>query len=830
MKWMRAFFQPPIGLGADGERVTGCKEHIALSREAATEGMVLLKNDDGVLPLANGTRVALFGKGTIDYVKGGGGSGDVTVSYIKNLYDGMKEKEQQGKVTIYEPLAEFYKDYVNAEYKKGIAPGMISEPELKPALVKQAAAFTDTAVISISRYSGEDWDRCLKVVDGPSVLEQMKDVPDFFPVTKSFLEQSEEIFDRGDFYLTAKEQAMVDLVTENFEHVAVVLNVGGMVDSAWFASNDDINSVLMAWQAGMEGGLAIADILVGDASPSGRLTDTFAKEITDYPSTEDFHNSIWYSEYTDDIFVGYRYFETVPGASDKVNYPFGFGLNYTDFDWEVMEIEPGDIVDVNNVSLTAEQARNIDILVTVNVTNVGDYAGKDVLQLYYEAPDSKLTKPKRVLGGFSKTRLLKPGESQRITVRISVPEMASYDDTGVINKSSYVLEAGTYKVYLGADVRDAYELVSFDINEDVIVEELSERCKPYKLSKRMKSDGTYEELETLEYPEDKDILTRMPTEDYEGTVPYVMAEPNMQRVPWVNNNDRGFYEVALGDLSLDDFMKQLNIDELIHLTCGHRGTGITNTGSMGSIFRYGVPTVNTADGPAGLRIEPQCHVYTTAFPCATLLASTWNEDVVERVGVAGAREVKEQNIMIWLTPALNIHRSPLCGRNFEYYSEDPYLSGKIGAAMVRGIQSQHIAASVKHFACNNKETNRKESDSVVSERALREVYLRGFEIVVKESDPWTIMSSYNKLNGIKTSESYDLLTGILREEWGFNGIVTSDWWNHSEHYLEIKAGNDVKMMNGYPERVKEALDKGAITEDEIKTCAKRVLEMILKMD
>jgi beta-glucosidase len=383
---------------------------------------------------------------------------------------------------------------------------------------------------------------------------------------------------------------------------------------------------------------------------------------------------------------------------------------------------------------------------------------------------------------------------------------------------------------LGADVRDAYELVSFDISEDVVVEELNERCKPSKLTKKMKADGTYEELEVSEYPEDANVLTRMATEEYEGTIPYVMAEPNRQNVPWVPNNDRGFEEVASGDISLEEFMDQLNIDELIHLTCGHRGTGITNTGSMGSISRYGVPTINTADGPAGLRIDPHCHVYTTAFPCATLLASTWNEDVVEKVGVAGAREVKEQNIMIWLTPAMNIHRSPLCGRNFEYYSEDPYLAGKIGAAMVRGIQSQHIAASVKHFACNNKETNRKESDSIISERALREIYLRGFEIVVKESDPWTIMSSYNKINGVKTSESHDLLTGILRDEWGFGGIVTSDWWNHSEHYIEIKAGNDVKMMNGYPERVKEALDKGAISVDDIKVCAKRVLEMILKMD
>jgi beta-glucosidase len=251
---------------------------------------------------------------------------------------------------------------------------------------------------------------------------------------------------------------------------------------------------------------------------------------------------------------------------------------------------------------------------------------------------------------------------------------------------------------------------------------------------------------------------------------------------------------------------------------------------MGGLTKYGVPLINTADGPAGLRINPECHVPTTAFPCATLLASTWNPQLVTAVGVAGAKEVKENNIGIWLTPAVNIHRSPLCGRNFEYYSEDPYLAGTIGAAMVNGMQSQHIGASVKHFACNNKETNRKDSDSRVSERALREIYLKAFEIIVKDANPWTIMTSYNLLNGVHTSENKELLTDILRGEWKYEGMVTSDWWTHAEQYLELKAGNDIKMMNGYRERVEEAYEKGAITKAEIAACAKRVLEMILKQD
>ena len=238
----------------------------------------------------------------------------------------------------------------------------------------------------------------------------------------------------------------------------------------------------------------------------------------------------------------------------------------------------------------------------------------------------------------------------------------------------------------------------------------------------------------------------------------------------------------------------------------------------------------TEDGPAGVRINGECGVRTTAWPCATLLAATWNPELVEKVGKAGAEELKENNLAVWLTPAVNIHRNPLCGRNFEYYSEDPVLTGKIGAAMVRGIQSQHVGASVKHFACNNKETNRKHCDSRLSERALREIYLKGFEIIVKESDPWVMMSAYNVINGHRASENRELLEDILRGEWGFNGMVTSDWWTRGEHYKEIKAGNDVKMASGYPERVKKALDMGAITREDLERCAKRVLELIMKID
>ena len=343
----------------------------------------------------------------------------------------------------------------------------------------------------------------------------------------------------------------------------------------------------------------------------------------------------------------------------------------------------------------------------------------------------------------------------------------------------------------------------------------------------MLADGSYEMLETGEYEEEPG-LERQDLSALEGVLPEVRAIARNSRMD--QEGRTLLIDVAEGRATMDAFLDQLSDEEMIHLLGGQPNTGVANTFGMGNLPEYGVPNVMTADGPAGLRIQPQCGVTTTAWPCATLVACTWDPEAAEAVGRAGAEEVKENNIGIWLTPAINIHRSPLCGRNFEYYSEDPLVAGKTGAATVRGIQSQHIGASVKHFAFNNKETDRKDSDSRVSERAAREIYLKAFEIIVKEADPYTIMSSYNLVNGVHTSENKDLLTNILRKEWGFRGIVTTDWWTHGEHYRETKAGNDIKMANGYPERVMEALEKGYITREEIRICARRILEMILKID
>lgn len=808
-KWSRINYLPCLPLGRDGRRVTGSRKHIVQSRNAAREGMVLLKNENNVLPLSLGQKVVLMGKGTTDYVKGGGGSGDVVVDYSMTLADGMREKMAKGKVQVFDELIDFYVDNIWAQYNSGCVPGLTSEPEIPADLLERAREFSDTAIVSISRFSGEGWDRT-------SVGEaDIRREYGSWEGEDRDVNLANQIFERGDFYLSKAEEKMIETVKKNFAHVIVVMNVGGMVDSEWFYQDDRIEAVLMAWQGGIEGGGAAADIICGDANPSGHLTDTFAKSLEDYPSSAEFHKSADYVEYTDDIYVGYRYFETIPGAAERVNYPFGFGLSYTNFE----------------IALDNAMVKDQQIIFEVLVRNAGNVAGKEVVQIYASAPQGKLGKAKKVLVGFTKTFFLDPGERQLIKVSVDIKNLASYDDQGLVQKSAWVLEKGKYRFYVGENVRDAGETeFIYEVTEDRVLEQLSERLKPYGLTKRMLADGTFQEVQVEEKPQDPCGFERQDPLSLEGVLPIVRGVSGKSLLRMQMEKKPQLIDVYKGKMSLDDFLIQLPLQNRIDLLGGQPNTGLANTFGIGNQAEYGIPNVMTADGPAGLRVTADSGVTTTAWPCATMLACSWNTELVEGVGRSAALEVKENNIGMWLTPACCIHRSPLCGRNFEYYSEDPFLSGKIGAAMVNGIQSEHIAASPKHFAANNKETNRKASDSIVSERALREIYLKQFEIIVKESDPWTIMSSYNLLNGTHTSESYDLLTGILREEWGFQGMVTTDWWSLGEHYLETKAGNDLKMANGYPDRVKKAYEMGLISEEEINLAVKNILGLILKID
>ena len=799
-KWSRLLFQPSLPLDGD-KRVTGSSEHIALSRKVAEEGMVLLKND-GILPLSKEKNLAVFGKAAVDYVKGGGGSGDVYCKYVHSLVDGLTARG----ALLYKPLIRFYEDELKTQYENGRCPGMTAEPALPKELIDGAAAFADTALIVINRFSGEGWDR--------SSIECNNEFNPWESET-SMPKIAGQIFPDGDFYLTKEEINMIESVKERFGRVVAVLNIGGVIDLRWL-NDDGINAALYMGQGGMEGGDAAAEILLGMINPSGRLVDTYAGSHEDYPSTAGFHESFDYVNYTEDIYVGYRYFMTVPGAKDKVIYPFGYGLSYTSFE----------------TSLLSASDADGSFIFNVKVTNTGDRAGKEVVQLYYSAPAGVLGKPVAELGDFAKTRELQPGESQVLTLSVSRYLMSSYDDLGKIADASYVLEKGRYDFYLAKDsLRLGDRVYSFENSEDIITSKLSHRLAPVELKERMLSDGSYEALPLGEHRDiNESVIKKMEPGTEEALTPVVKMRDRFCLTTPFKKGAHILREVAEGEISLDEFVDQLTLEELIHLSGGQPNTGVANTFGFGNLPEYGVPSAMTADGPAGVRIAPETGILTTAFPCATLMASSWNTEILHAVGKAGGEELKENNLAVWLAPAINIHRSPLCGRNFEYYSEDPIVAGKMGAALVNGIQENHVGASVKHFCCNNKETNRKHSDSRVSERALREIYLKAFEIVVKESDPYTIMSAYNAVNGQRASESRDLLTGILKGEWGYKGMVTTDWWTRGEHYKEVNAGNDLKMGNGFDERLIEADKLGALDHDQLKANVKRILATILKFD
>ena len=768
-------------LGEDGKTVTCCKAHVDLAHEIAREGIVLAKNN-GVLPLKKGQKIAVFGTAQIDYVRGGTGSGQVFTPFEKTPLDGLMEKDAEGKIQLYKPLGEFYAAEVEAQRQhaedtnytaipgrkttgevqitsRDFFVGCCAEPSLPDQLLQNARNFTDTALICLSRGSGEFYDRsCTK----------------------------------GDFLLSDDELAMIETVKANFKNIVVILNMGGQMESAWLRE-DAISAVVIPWTPGMMGGLALADILVGDVNPSGKLTDTIAGVYEDYPSHDTFEESLDYVRYEEDIFVGYRYFETIPGAAEKVVFPFGHGLSYTTFARKVISAGEKDGV----------------ITVSVEVKNVGGLAGKEVVQVYYGAPQGKLGKAAKSLAAFRKTGLLAPGESETVTLTFKVSDMASYDDTGIWQKSAYILEQGDYPIYVGTSVRDVEVCYTYTVAEQFrLVQQLTERCPAIALIRRMKADGTFEAVPN-------GILR---SEEYVN-YPALPVNKTMAARP--------LSDVVEGKLTLDEFISQMDKEDLSHLLGGVPNVGIAQTMGFGGMKSFGIPAVMTSDGPAGCRVNRLSGVTTTAFPGEVIVACTWDPELSGRLAKAIALEIKENNMYAWLAPALNIHRNPLGGRNFEYYSEDPVISGKMAAAAVRGAQSQRITACPKHFAANNKEMNRRDSDSRMSERALREIYLRGFEICIKESHPRTLMTAYNYVNGRRASESCDLMVHILRKEWGFDGMIMTDWSGHGRHAVEAKAGNDLKMSKGDPSMIVRFIGDGSLTMGQAQQCARNILKTIL---
>lgn len=763
----------------------------ALVRRAAAQGAVLLKND-GVLPLKDGCRVSLFGRVQQNWFYTGYGSGgEVNRPYEVNLADGIRNCE---KLKLNEKLANKYERWC-AENKIndsvwGMWPRFYPEMPIEASEIFEASKESDCAVVVIGRSSGEDRDCSLE---------------------------------KGSYYLTDDELRLLGCVTDYFSKTVVLLNIGCMMDLKWAEKfGDKINALLILWQGGMESGNAAADILCGKENPSGKLTDTAAAEYEDYPSAKDFAN-VEFNNYTDDIYVGYRFFETF--EKEKVLYPFGFGLSYTQFSVKCESAEPAE----NGFSFN------------VTVTNTGERSGREVVQLYIQKPCTVLGNPARELAAFAKTDELKPNESQTLNLFVSMYQLSSYDSEGKSGfKSAYVTEGGLYRFYLGTDVRSAEEVYTFYEEETKLYEQLSECLAP---------ENGFEVITAVEGINGFIPVKRKCPERQTNLAQRIMKNLPSQKERSDKNNIT-LYDVANGKATMDEFISTLSLDELEAITrgdytmdspLGAKGNAGALGGVLPSLREKGVSAAITTDGPSGIRLEACCSL----IPIGTLLACTFDEKLVEEVYSAIAREMKDRGSHILLAPGMNIHRNPLCGRNFEYYSEDPLVTGKIAAAAVRGIQSCNSSACPKHFACNNQEFKRTVNDSRVSERALRQIYLKGFEICIKEAEPKNIMTSYNKVNGVYSYYNYDLCTSVLRNEWGYKGNVMTDWWNKKgkspdfpsvyDQAYRIRAQVDVLMPGGKrtgkrkPDGtlLKSLRDRNGITLAEIQRSAENVLNFII---
>lgn len=778
----RFLYQPVLPMGKDGRLVTGCKAHRTLAANAAAEGTVLLKND-GTLPLKQGAKICLFGSGAGEFLFGGGGSGRVNTTNRISLADGLQAAADRGELSFFPELVDFYvqendKIVMEAFNRMSILEYYVwnrgrvrRAPVLPEELYQRAVAFGDTAIFCLSRYSSEGDD------------------------------YGDRSGGDGDFSLWPEEQELLDRLTKDFEKVVVVLNVCGMVSTKEYKDNDRIGAVLYAMYGGSCAGEVLTDILLGKRYPSGHLQDTLANTIDDYPTTKTFREDKYFVNYTEDIFVGYRYFETF--KPEAVTYPFGFGLGYTTFD----------------MTCKSAALEKYTVKLEITVKNTGNALGKEVAQVYMRAPQGKLGKAKKVLCTFGKTRELKPGEEATLKLHFDIREFGSFDDLGKICKSAFLLEKGEYTICFGNNVRDTENCLTFSLEEDIICRRCHSYMAPRKLKERLTANGTLEALPQAEKKEHRPIRYKPKAEAPEKPFPLITAL----------EKDR-----------LDEFLAGMSLEDIGEMLYGHPMMANADTNAIGLMPKGKldvpkVPNVPTADGPAGLRTFYDSDVTATHLPCANVISQSWDLKLAQKLAVIGAREVKENNMGVWLTPALNIHRSPMCGRNYEYFSEDPLVSGLFAAWTVKGIQSQNIAATVKHYCANNKEVNRKESDSRVSERALREIYLRGFEICVKKSDPWCLMTAYNLVNGEQSSTNWEAINGILRGEWKYDGVVMTDWRAFSDLKDEVYAGSDVKMPELisvlYPKADREfdpvkALYSGDLDKAVCLNSVRRILQMM----
>lgn len=762
-------------------------KYLKTAAQVVSEGIVMLKNEHNALPLKPDEEIALFGRIQFHYYKSGTGSGGmVNVSKVTNIVDGL----QESGIKLNQELLDVYQKWDN-ENPFDLGDGWGKEPwsqkemPLEVSLAAKAATHCQTAIAVIGRTAGEEQDNSLT---------------------------------EGSYLLSSDEKQMLSTVRRHFSKMIVLLNVGNIIDMNELLEIAP-DAILYVWQGGMTGGTGTADVLTGKISPCGKLTDTIAKHVEDYPSAPYFGDPVR-NFYSEDIYVGYRYFETF--APDKVLYPFGFGLSYTTFQLETKGVE--------------ELSDKWDF--TVNVTNTGKYSGKEVVQIYCEAPQGKLGKPARILCGYEKTRTLAPGESQTVTISVNKAQIASYDDSGISGHAHcFILEEGDYYFYVGTDVRRAEKTYTCTQNGTLVISSHKQALAPVEAFERIKpvltADGYEPQMEAVplsQVDEAKRRLENLPKE-----------------IPFTGDQGIRLWDVRKGTHTMEEFIAQMTDYDL---ACMIRGEGMNSprvTAGTASAFggvspeleALGVPCGCCDDGPSGMRLD--CGTKAFSLPNGTMMACTFNRTLLTELFALTGLEMIANKVDCLLGPGMNIHRHPLNGRNFEYFSEDPYLTGTIASAQLHGLHQSGVTGTIKHFCGNNQETNRHDTNGVISERALREIYLKGFEIAVKEGHADSVMTTYGPVNGVWTAGSFDLTTQILRNDWGFTGFTMTDWWaninrrgqavDKSDFAAMAIAQNDVYMVCAIgaenDDNILASLENGTLQRSELQRNAANICGFLM---
>lgn len=811
-----------------------------LARKAAAEGFVLLKNEDQMLPLKKGSKIGLYGAGAVKTIKGGTGSGDVNERDCVNIYQGMKQAgfdiTSEAWLNSYENLytqaRQSWKEHILEKVEK-----------FKGDFF---AAYTTAQFIV----------PCGDPIDVNGAKEDGADVA-IFVLSRVAGENADRHDAEGDYYVSAEEKALLMQIMESYQEVILVINTGGMVDLAFTEEFPKIKAILQFMQAGQEGGNAFADVVSGDVTPGGKLADSWTYAYEDYPNAQTFshkNGNVNVEKYEEGIYVGYRYFDTfdVP-----VRYSFGYGLSYTEF-----------VIKTQEITALGMGTQDPKIQVKTSIANIGDkYAGKEVVQVYVSCPQGNMPKEFRRLAGFGKTQVLEPGQTQGMKITFPLYQLASYQE----EQSAWVLEAGTYGIWVGNSLDTAKLKGTLCLDKETVMVECAPICAVKEELKEIQPDGDKITAKESSWLKEASSLS----------IPPVMLESSRissTRITYGADSD-GVPGKA------GEIVESLSEEQLIALAAGDPGKGqgsalgsagftvpgaAAETSSVAVDAPWNVASMVLADGPAGLRlnqsyqvvdghIQPQdflnsieggffapqvektgttYHQFCTAIPVGTLLAQTWDAELLKEVGEMIGHEMELFNVTLWLAPGMNIHRNPLCGRNFEYYSEDPLLSGIMASAMTLGVQKvPGCGTTIKHFACNNQEDNRMGSDSVVSERALREIYLKGFEIAVKDAQPMSIMTSYNMINGVHAANCHDICIKAARDEWKFAGAIMTDWTTTNASTRGtctaagcMRAGNDM-VMPGFPmdfDNIRKELKEGTLDIQDLKRCIRNTVNLALK--